>query len=294
MEDEKVQMPLLLGEDPAPGDLVISEILFNPKKDGVDFVEVFNSSSKYIPFRSITLANREQSQFTNVNLLTDKNSFLAPHTFRVFTPNPEILSQEYPLGIKELYSEQKLPSMNDDEGTMALLSKSGELLDEVIYTEKMHSPFLKDVEGVSLERINLVRESPTQQIWKSGVAATGYATPGYILSTVVGTGNGGDEVNILPELFEPISGQPNYTNIHYQFDQPGYVVNANIIDASGRQVKQIANNEILASKGTFTWDGDCDDGTKARMGYYLLWFQVFDITGFVKTFRKRIIVTSAR
>jgi hypothetical protein len=69
-----------------------------------------------------------------------------------------------------------------------------------------------------------------------------------------------------------------------------YVATANILDTQGRTIKKIANNEILGAEGFYRWDGDTDDGQQARIGYYVLWFEIFDSSGFVKTFRKRIVV----
>ena len=84
----------------------------------------------------------------------------------------------------------------------------------------------------------------------------------------------------------------NYTKINYNFDQGGYVANVKIYDAQGRTIKQLADNEILGTEGFFRWDGDADNGSKARVGYYVVAFEVFNDRGVVKTFRKRVVVAT--
>jgi flagellar hook assembly protein FlgD len=68
------------------------------------------------------------------------------------------------------------------------------------------------------------------------------------------------------------------------------VVNASIVDLEGRVVKTIASNETVGSQGSFQWSGDRDVGGAARSGYYIVWFQVFDLDGKVKTYRSRVVV----
>jgi hypothetical protein len=76
----------------------------------------------------------------------------------------------------------------------------------------------------------------------------------------------------------------------YKFDQGGFVGNVKIFDGHGRLVKTLANNEILGSEGFYHWNGDQDGGAKARTGYYFVWFEVFDLTGTIHTFRNRVII----
>ena len=39
-------------------DVVINEILFNPRSNGVDYVEIYNNSKKIIDLKNIYIANR--------------------------------------------------------------------------------------------------------------------------------------------------------------------------------------------------------------------------------------------
>jgi hypothetical protein len=269
------------------GDIVINEILFNPQPNAVDFVEVYNSSSKFINLQNWSFANTDKQQ-----LVTNNNLLIYPNSYQVFTSDASITKNGYPQGKEEYFFETDLPTMNDDEGSVSILDSSGNILDAVNYSEKWHSALLKNEEGVSLERVSANGQSNASTNWRSGVKATGFATPGYANANSHEAGIADEAVKVEPEIFEPIYGQPNFARIYYTFDQPGFIANAKIYDAQGREIKGIANNEVLAAEGFFVWDGDRDDGTKARIGYYTLWFEVFDTSGIVKTFRKRIVIAA--
>jgi flagellar hook assembly protein FlgD len=99
-----------------------------------------------------------------------------------------------------------------------------------------------------------------------------------------------NEVHIEPEIFSPSVPGQDFARINYRFDQTALAANVKIVDQQGRVIKVIANNETLGFEGFFRWDGDRDDGSKARMGYYFVWFETFDLTGTVKTYRKRVVI----
>jgi flagellar hook assembly protein FlgD len=100
----------------------------------------------------------------------------------------------------------------------------------------------------------------------------------------------GANVTVEPEVFVPGSSPNDFSLIRYSFEKPGYVANIKVVDREGRLIKSIANNEILGFDGFYRWDGDRDDGSKARTGYYLFWMEVFDLDGTMLTFRKRVII----
>lgn len=275
-----------------PGDVLINEILFNPRPFGSDFIEVYNNSKKYIGVKTLMFANKEQEVLKNLRTFSETGVLLHPFSYLVFSEDVENIKTEYPQSSKYTFLKASIPPLNDEEGSLVLLTEEHIVLEEFFYSSNMHSSLLKDEEGVSLERISLSELTHKQNNWKSGVATSNFATPGYINANAIQQNSGQGEVRVEPEIFEPLTGQPNFASIHYNFDRPGFVANAKILDAQGRVVKKIINNEVLASVGFFTWNGEQDDGTQARIGYYTLWMEVFDTSGFVKTFRKRIVLAS--
>ena len=70
----------------------------------------------------------------------------------------------------------------------------------------MHSVFIKDEEGVSLERITNSASDGSQN-WKSASASVGFATPGYINSNTIDPEFVGEPLTVDPESLI-LSGQP--------------------------------------------------------------------------------------
>ncbi len=283
-----------LPEPIEPADLIINEILFNPRPTGVDFVEIVNKSTKYINLKNYTIANISEEQPRNNRLITRDNFLFKPGDYLVVTTDVNIVKGEYPnLREENVLVVDVLPGFNDKQGSVAIVDADQNLIDHFIYTSEMHSIFIKDEEGVSLERLSFHRPSNEIQNWKSASSLEGYATPGYLNSN-----NKSDlalteeSVQVDPEIFIPVNGQPDFTSIHYKFDNGGYVANIKIFDEKGHLIKRLANNEILGTQGVLRWDGDRDDGRKTRMGYYMIWFEVFDTNGMVQTFRKRVAISA--
>lgn len=292
IEKEAPRQPFALPETPTIGDVFLNEILFNPRISGADFVEVYNHSTKFINLKELRLANRMNELLINEKALTDQNILLHPNSYLVFSPDVNNVMGEYPQSAHDRFFETAIPPMNDEGGSLVLLTSEGLVIDELLYSRDMHSALVKEEEGVSLERVSMQVSAMMKNNWRSGVKATHFATPGYQNANSQGNSLGQEEVRVEPEVFEPLVGQPNFTSIQYRFDQGGLIANAKIFDAQGRLVKSLTNNEILGTEGFFTWDGDQDDGARARIGYYTLWMEVFDTSGFVKTFRKRIVIAS--
>lgn len=278
-------------EHAEPMDVVINEILFNPRPTGVDFVEVVNTSSKFFNLKNWSLSNIEEGILSNTKVIATEDVLLEPSSYLVFTENGNVLKGEYVNALEENFLEiSSLPSLNDDEGSVALTDDDGIVLDHLRYTKAWHSVFIKEEEGVSLERVSLVDSTLNSQNWKSASSIVGYATPGYPNSNARPQALSDESVIIDPVAFIPINGQPNFTQIKFQFDQGGYVANIKIFDSQGHLIKQLANNEVLGTEGFFRWDGDCDHGDKARAGYYMVWFEIFNSTGNVSVFRKPVVI----
>jgi hypothetical protein len=285
------EVAFALPEEADSLDLVINEILFNPRSTGVDFVEVYNQSSKFINLKNWSLANQDANGIPlNNKTITETDFLVKPHQHLVFTEDGNILKGEYLQGVEGNFFRMDMPSLSDDESTIALVDSSSSVIDAFSYAAKMHSVFIKEDEGVSLERISIHTATNDAGNWKSASSTSGYATPGYGNSNSITPGISDEAIAIDPEVFLPIYGQPDFTHIRYQFEHGGYVANIKIVDPHGREIKQLASNAILGTEGSFRWDGDQDNGSKARMGSYMVWFEVFDENGTVKTFRKRVVV----
>jgi hypothetical protein len=186
---------------------------------------------------------------------------------------------------------ENLPSMSTTAGSVALSTRAGDILDQLVYTDDMHFPLIIDQKGVSLERINPLRPSDDVENWNSASQASGFGTPAYRNSQNVELPEGNDQFNFSSEIFSPDNdGFQDVLQVSYLFTEPGNVLTVRVMDARGRLVKTLLNNYLAGTSGTFSWDGINEDNVKGEIGIYVLLLEYFRADGkTVKTKRSFVL-----
>ena len=272
------------------GDIVLNEILFNPHAGTPKFVEIYNSSNKYINLRNWKLGNEVGGMISNRRVISGHDLVMAPHTYRAITTDPIMLTQIYPKAVN-LLEMGTLPSYPIREGTVFLLSPDEDLVERMDYHEGLHHPLLRTPRGVSLERINPLLQPNDPNNWTSAAGAVGFATPGFKNSQKFADQHLAQGITVTPEVFAPeTAGAQNYTTIQYQMDTPGYVGTIKIYDISGKLIKEIVQNEIWGTTGFYTWNGTDMSGNKVRIGYYIIWIELLNLEGKVINLKKTVAV----
>lgn len=282
-----------LPEQAQPGDLIINEVLFNPRGDGDDFVEIYNNSSRIISLKNWQLANYSNDTIANNKIITTNGELLFPGEYVSITTSKTNIESEYPLSAGKRYIEMtSMPSYSNTDGRVVLITNSNTVSDDFSYTEEMHFALLTDAEGVSLERLDFNRPTSDVTNWHSAAEAVNFGTPGYENSQQQ-DGSDGGEISLDPATFSPDNdGYNDVLNIHYEFADPGMVANVTIYDAMGRMVKLLVRNELLGNKGTFTWDGINEKREKSNVGMYVVYFEVFSLDGKLKKYKKPFVLAT--
>ncbi len=272
------------------GDILLNEILFRPEQGGVEFVELYNHSDKYIDIANWSLLDKSGDG----SVLGSNTLVMAPRAYRVFTKDRFLLKGQYPFGKEENFVEvPDMPTFNNDKDTVLLLDKNGILMDLLEYEDDFHHPLLEDTEGVALERVVFDAPTNTAANWKSAASQVGFATPGYKNSQLRESRTFSGEVTLDREVFVPDnSGRDDFVAIHYRFDFPGLLATVRVYDALGREVGQLARNELLATEGFYTWDGTGRHGRKVRTGYYIILFETFSPSGEQEVFKRKVVLGS--
>lgn len=282
-------------EPAVANDIVINEILFDPNTGGVDFVEIYNRSNKVIDLKTMTL-----SQYDTVNnvpifpeAISVESYLIFPGDYLVLSENGNAVKSQYSTPNPEGFLDMdNIPSMNISGGTVCL-AVGFYVIDHFTYYDNMQFPLLNVTKGVSLERINFNRPTQDRSNWHSAAEAVGFATPAYKNSQYNDAGETDNAIEVTPELFSPDEdGTNDVVNINYHFDTPGFVANVTIYDSKGRLVKYLVRNELLGTKGTWSWDGINEEREKARIGIYIIFTEVFDISGNVKHYKKTCVLAS--
>jgi hypothetical protein len=275
-------------------DIVINEILFNPRPGGVDFVELFNRSDKHIDIKNWIIASEDADGIWETGLIARDHFIVAPQAYLVLTADANLLQADYPSAPDELVWEiDDMPSYPDDGGIVVLADGTGSIIDRAAYSAEFHAIFLRDDEGVSLERLSPAAASDNPASWLSAASASGYATPGRQNSQHSISQHQETLVLVDPPIFAPLSpGPDSFTNIMLKTATPGTWASIKIFDAQGRLVRDLVNHESVPMDGAFRWEGEDDDGSKVRVGYYIIFVDLVDATGQVRSVKTKVAVAA--
>ncbi|MDR1406322.1 MAG: lamin tail domain-containing protein [Prevotellaceae bacterium] len=274
---------------PKANDIVINEALFNPPVNGVDFVEIYNRSDEIFDLRQLQLATRNKD--SNVAAIQNiaQQYYLRPREYAVFTTSLEAVQQFYAVPFPEKVIILKdLPSYPNESGCIVLLNEHDDVIDEFVYSEKMHSGFINNPKGISLERVNPDRPASESANWQSAAQDAGFATPTYRNSQYNTREERPAGAFSLPcEVFSPDGdGYNDVLYIDYNVGASGYVATISIYDTQGRLVKEVEKNALLGVSGRFAWDGTRHDSRKAGAGMYIIFIEYFDLNGKVSHLKK--------
>ncbi len=278
---------LVIAVSAESGDILINEILFNPKSGGVRFVELYNNSTNFINLKNWLLAGSNSDREVSL-----EESIIAPGEYVVLTTSISTLLDQYPKAqLENAIEMSSFPSFPNTEGSASVINENDLLIDLFDYSDDYHSPLLDDVDGVSLERIRFAGTTNDPNNWQSASSTEGFATPGYANSQAQQQPDPGMTVDIEPRTFAPdVAGMANFTTINFEFDNPGNTLNVKIYDAGGNLVKDIAQNALVGSSGFFRWDGTYQNGSKARVGYYMILFEIISPEGNVTMSKERVAI----
>lgn len=280
---------LALPEAPAAGDVVINELLYDPRTGGSDFVELYNRSSKTLSLADLVLANETDGQIGSPLPVSTQPVLLLPGQYVVLTEDLPDLLNAYPQTVAERALQTDLPSYNNGEGVVVLLAAGGDTLERFAYDDDLHFELLNDIEGVSLERVDPARPAEDRTNWHSAAELAGRATPGFLNSQYSEAPRPTAELTIEPAIFSPDNdGFQDLLTVSYRFEQAGFTGTLTVFDLAGRPVRELLNNALLGTEGAVSWDGIRDDGSKARIGPYVLVLEAYDLQGEVERIRRTV------
>lgn len=293
MSDQQIE--LVLAEKPEMGDLIINEILFNPKAGEPKFVELKNTSHKYLRLENWAIANLTDSGIPDqTRVFGNKEMILRPEDYLAITTDRNALQLAYPKSSTgNIFQIPTLPSFPISGGTVALISSKGELAEIFLFNEELHHPLLRDPKGVSLERISSFSPAANKLNWQSAAGSEGFATPGRRNSQAYSSGFDSEIVQIEPEIFDPEGSLGlTYTTITYRLDRTDWVGTFKIYSSSGQLIQTLVQNQILGTNGLLTWDGTDTSGKLARAGYYIIVVELYELGGETKLFKKTVVVAT--
>jgi len=274
-------------------EIIINEILFNPRAEGADFVEIYNRSDKVFNLKNLSVATMKKDTVTSVKTITKSDIPLYPASYMALSVDISNIKSEYDTPDENaLLQVQALPAFSNNKGIVLLVSDST-LIDRLDYSEDMHSPLIRDPDGVSLERSGFDRAANEPGNFCSAAAAVGYATPGYRNSQFRETATSEEPVSLASKTFSPDNdGFEDQLIIHYFNEEPGILANISAYNNGGILTKHICRNITLATQGDIFWDGTDENGKVAPVGIYIIFLELTDLNGKTRRYRKACVLAS--
>lgn len=269
---------------PVEQSLLINEILFNPEGSGSDYIEIFNNTTGLLDLSEVVLSNAQNGRSIELSGLP----LLEPGAYLVLTPDVEDVINNYPNNDPSAIGEVAIPSLNNDDGNVTL-TRGATIIDLYDYDEDHHQTFIDDVDGISLERISLVRETNNPSNWTSASEAVGFGTPGLANSALATSIVDETNVSLSSKVFSPNGdGDKDVVDVIYEVEGSGYLGSVTIYNDRGRLIRRLTTNEVIGQSGTITWDGTGDGGNISNIGIYVLHVSIFNAEG--SRFEKKLSV----
>jgi hypothetical protein len=262
------ELPLFRQGILAYNDVVINEILFNPKEGGVDFVELFNNCGYPINLQGWLLGSR---QISTEMLLIHPGQHLA------LSIAANTLYQQYPTSPDQCVHEMpSFPAFPNQQGNV-LLYAGKVLIDSLYYNASMQQPFLKNMKGISLERQHPDHPTNENGNFISASTLSGGATPGYqnsVQSKLL------SKKNIFFLTSKTVSpdddSYEDFLEINYELAAPNYMINVYIYNDKGTLINRLIRQQSAGISGKITWDCQTQNGSTAPPGIYIYHIEIYD------------------
>jgi hypothetical protein len=295
-EMQETEIEVYLALPPEPLDVVINEILFNPNVAGSDYLELYNKSGRALDLSHVKIVRfriENPEEVMNQVSLSSQTLVMPPNSYFTFTSDTANVSANYWVENPQWLYQINLPNFPNSEAIAAITLYDTIILDVLKYRTNWHFELLDNQRGVSLERINPDGTTQDRHNWKSAAKGQGSGTPTYINSQFYQSEFTTSSLWVEPEVFTPDGdGYKDFTQIFYKVNETGYVANVAIFDAVGREIRQIANNELIPTQGQWRWDGTNKLGEKATIGIYIVLVELFSPSGKKEILKEKVVLGS--
>ncbi|RMF56828.1 MAG: hypothetical protein D6748_12550 [Calditrichaeota bacterium] len=287
-EDERAENDVAIAvrfmEDPQVVQVVINEIMFEPRSGQEEWVELYHKGSQAIDLRYLFFTDTRDT----VRVGTGNEDQLQPGDYLILCGDSALLEQ-YPISPEKVRVNPGFPTLNNDGDQLKLIGPTGFTYDQVPYRQDWYG---REVDpGTSLEKLHPSLNGQMGANWAASVSPEG-ATPGRQNSVFVNMLPTNNELEIQPNPFSPDNdGFDDVTVIRFTLEVETALVNVRIYDLRGRLIRYLAESLPVAHQGQLIWDGKDDAGRIAPIGPYICLFEALNPEKrTLKTLKKTIIL----
>ena len=254
-------IPISKGGLPQEGDIRFNEILFAPKEKQTEFIEFINTSEH--SYRSDSLILIKKTSNTDTLFFKSHGFIIYPNDIFVITQENETFLQEFPNARKEKVFFEDIFPLNNEGATLILKTKGGKFIDEVTYSEKMHSSFLVTTKGVSLENDG--------NSWVSASSEVGGSTP-TLPNSQKGFGlQKNKQMSVSKKYLRRNNGYSDTPiEIKITFPESGFLGSVYLLNERQEKIISFSENEYFGSEKKIIFDAQTPSGVSLRKGVYVV------------------------
>lgn len=253
--------------------IVINEIMYLPLSGNAEYIELFNTCEDSIDINGWKLTDKiNKDTWTEADNIINKSCYIRPEDFIIIANDSSIFNQFTYLSDNDfmVIIRKNSPALNNTGDHIILADDCGKIIDSLYYYPDWHNPYLDDIAGRSLERVNPYLSSNNPNNWCTSANPRG-GTPGMENSLYTKFENTDSPVLIKPNPFSPDGdGFEDYTIIQYNFIEKIAFIRASIYDARGRLVRTLVHGNPGGQSGELVWDGYNNDHERVRIGIYII------------------------
>ena len=256
----------------APGDWVLSEIMYDPLAGQGRWVELYNRSDKLLTLEGLLLAEADARGEVVETFVLSRGGLVPPGGYLVAAADPSSLLTQYPGADARAVVGAEVPTLGE-EGCLLLADAVAEERHFLVcYEASWHNRAFAKTDGVSLERIDLGAPADDGDNWTSAASTAGFGTPTQPNSQARREGPRSEAALALQrERFSPDGdGFEDLLAVDYAFDAPGTLVTFEVVDLQGQSLYRPAEQDAVARRGVWTWDGVTDERGVVGVGTYVL------------------------
>lgn len=276
-------------------DVIINEIMSKASPASRDYLELYNRSHKNIDLYSLCVASlNDDNSVKSLSPVLPYHRILFPGEYLLVTKDSlGVIESFNPLDPNAIVNSPKFPAL-PAEGRIAVSSRNGSIIDLCEYNDNMHSPLLRGLHNISLERINPNLSSAECSSWASASELCGYATPTSRNSQYRTPASSPDEdVEVSVKSFSPFSpDKPNCAVISTRFTDGSWYATLQVFSPNGYLIATPYNNCLLPSSGELSWNGLDSHGHLQPPGTYILYLTAWQSHGKTTSFKGTVYLQS--
>ncbi len=292
--DNYLEFELLAGFPPRT--LIVNEILYHPRENQPEFVEIYNPGTIPVDIRNWSIRDRETpGGRINRYVLSEQSHNLHPGDFMILSSDSTLFGRyDIPQGVYIRIENRTGLGFTTTGDEVLLLDPSGAVVDSVPYLPAWHHPDIVDVRGKSLERISPLLSSTDRYNWSTSADPAG-ATPGRANSLYTETPPLSASLTAHPNPFSPTGdGFRDHTIVSFRLPTSTGMVRLRIFDSVGREIRTLLNHSPSGPEGYIVWDGRDERGRRVRLGIYILLLEAYDARGGNLVRLKQTVVVADR